>query len=110
MMDRSNVDSLPRLPIRAYRRHPIALALVSLLLCGLAPVAMALPNRPLHPQLATAMPEQPGNHPPDPSRALDAPIAPAPPMAAAMAEGYVDPAGGHPLVRPIETSNPYHGR
>jgi hypothetical protein len=157
MMDRPSIDALPGLPVRARGRHPVAVALVPLLACGLAPIAMAHPSGPPHPHIAaTALPARPGNEPPDRSpgraapaslqsersdvgphpddrlvltselvttttppggnapdgapRPLDAPFAPAPLTAAAMGAGYVDPAGGHPLVRPIETSNPYRGR
>ena len=46
------------------------------------------------------------------SRSVDLPVVvPVALTTAAVAEaGYVDPAGGHPRVRPIETRNPYRGR
>ena len=143
MMDLRKVVEPPRFLIRAHRRYPLALALVSLLVCGLASVAMARPDGPLHSQRVAAAPARPGNQPLDraparaapaplpsettavaartddrlalavpdqPPRRLEVPVASASLTAAAAGAGYVDPAGGHPLVRPIETRNPYHGR
>jgi len=44
------------------------------------------------------------------SRAVDLPVVPAGLPATAAEAGYVDPAGGHPRIRPIETHNPYRAR
>src|SRR4051812_13143216 len=77
MMDRRNVVELARLSVRAHRRHPVAaLALVSLLVCGLASVAMARPDGPLHPKRVATAPARPGNQPLEraPARAAPAPL------------------------------------
>jgi len=143
MMDLDKVVESPRLVVRAHRRYPVALALVSLLVGGLASVAMARPDGPVHTQRVAAASARPGNQPLDraparaapaplpsattaaaarpddrlalavpdqPPRRLEVPVAPAALTEATVAAGYVDPAGGHALVRPIETRNPYRGR
>jgi hypothetical protein len=122
MIHRSNVSDSHGLAIRAHRRYPVGLALVSLLVCVLTPVAVARPDDPSRPQLhrddrlplageLVATTTQPGRTiPNEPPRTIDAPVSLADLPAGATGASYVDPAGGHPPVRPIETSNPYRVR
>jgi hypothetical protein len=113
------------LRIGAHRKRPVGLALISLLVCGPVPVAIARADSPAPTQLAAAIPARPVNEPPDrtssaqvrlapafllPETSLDAPVSPAPLIANGMRVSYVDPAGGHRPIRPIEISTPYRVR
>jgi hypothetical protein len=82
-------------PIRALR-------LTGLLVGGLLVTpAQAHPDSALHPALDTTTPARVAS--------VDLPVVSPVLTGTAREAGYVDPAGGHARVRPIETQNPYRG-